>query len=42
MEFIFTASRNRGLTVLYVTHDEQLARAARRALRLQDRRIVAA
>ena len=28
MEFIFTASRERGLTVLYVTHDEQLARAA--------------
>jgi putative ABC transport system ATP-binding protein len=42
MEFIFTASRDRGLTVLYVTHDEQLARAAQRTLRLHDRRIVAA
>ena len=42
MEFIFAASRDRGLTVLYVTHDEQLARAAERALRLHDRRIVAA
>jgi len=42
MEFIFTASRDRGLTVLYVTHDEQLARAAQRALRLHDRRIVVA
>jgi len=42
MEVIFTASRDRGLTVLYVTHDEQLARAAQRALRLHDRRIVAA
>jgi len=42
MELIFTASRERGLTVLYVTHDEQLARRAQRVLRLQDRRIVAA
>ena len=42
MDFIFTASRERGLTVLYVTHDEQLARAAQRSLRLHDRRIVAA
>jgi putative ABC transport system ATP-binding protein len=42
MEFIFTASRERGLTVLYVTHDEQLARAAQHGLRLQDRRVVAA
>jgi len=42
MEFIFTASRERGLTVLYVTHDEQLAHRAQSALRLHDRRIVAA
>jgi putative ABC transport system ATP-binding protein len=42
MEFIFAASRERGLTVLYVTHDEQLARAAQHGLRLQDRRVVAA
>jgi putative ABC transport system ATP-binding protein len=42
MEFIFTASRERGLTVLYVTHDEELARAAQHGIRLQDRRVVAA
>lgn len=42
MDMIFTASRERNLTVLYVTHDEQLARAAQRALRLHDRRIVVA
>jgi putative ABC transport system ATP-binding protein len=42
MELIFTASRERGLTVLYVTHDEQLARAADHGLRLHDRRVVAA
>ena len=30
MEMIFTASRERNLTVLYVTHDEQLARQAHR------------
>jgi putative ABC transport system ATP-binding protein len=42
MEFIFTASRERGLTVLYVTHDEELARAAQHGLRLRDRRVVAA
>ncbi len=41
MGFIFTASRDRGLTVLYVTHDEELAGAAQRVLRLHDRRIVA-
>jgi predicted ABC-type transport system involved in lysophospholipase L1 biosynthesis ATPase subunit len=42
MEMIFTASRDRNLTVLYVTHDEQLARQAHRALRLTDRRVEAA
>jgi putative ABC transport system ATP-binding protein len=42
MEVIFAASRERGLTVLYVTHDEQLAHAAQHGLRLQDRRIVPA
>jgi putative ABC transport system ATP-binding protein len=42
MEFIFTASRERGLTVLYVTHDEELAREAQHSLRLRDRRVVAA
>jgi predicted ABC-type transport system involved in lysophospholipase L1 biosynthesis ATPase subunit len=41
MEMIFTASRDRNLTVLYVTHDEQLARQADRALRLTDRRVEA-
>jgi putative ABC transport system ATP-binding protein len=40
MEVIFAASRERGLTVLYVTHHEQLAHAAQHGLRLQDRRIV--
>jgi putative ABC transport system ATP-binding protein len=42
MEVIFGASRERGLTVLYVTHDEQLARGAAQRLRLRDRRIVVA
>jgi putative ABC transport system ATP-binding protein len=42
MEMIFSASRDRNLTVLYVTHDEQLARQAHRSLRLTDRRVVAA
>lgn len=41
MGMIFTASRERNLTVLYVTHDEQLAREAHRSLRLTDRRVVA-
>lgn len=41
MELIFTASRERGLTVLYVTHDEHLAQDAQHGLRLHDRRIVA-
>ena len=42
MGMIFTASRERNLTVLYVTHDEQLARQAHRSLRLTDRTVVAA
>jgi putative ABC transport system ATP-binding protein len=42
MGMIFTASRERNLTVLYVTHDEQLAQQAHRSLRLTDRRVVAA
>lgn len=42
MEMIFRASRDRNLTVLYVTHDEQLARQAHHSLRLADRRVVAA
>ena len=41
-ERIFAASRERDLTVLYVTHDEQLARRAQHSLRLADRRIVPA
>ena len=39
-EVVFAASRERGLAVLYVTHDEQLARQAQHALRLSDRRVV--
>jgi putative ABC transport system ATP-binding protein len=42
MELIFTTSRERDLTVLYVTHDEQLARQAQHSLRLADRRLVPA
>ncbi|HLM20481.1 MAG TPA: ABC transporter ATP-binding protein [Propionibacteriaceae bacterium] len=42
MEMIFKASRDRNLTVLYVTHDEQLASQAHRSLRLSNRRLVAA
>jgi putative ABC transport system ATP-binding protein len=42
MEMIFTASRERNVTVLYVTHDEQLARQAHRALRLTDHKVVPA
>ena len=38
-ERIFAASRERDLTVLYVTHDEQLARRAQHSLRLAHRRI---
>ena len=42
MEMIFKASRERNLTVLYVTHDEQLASQAHHSLRLADRRVVTA
>ena len=42
MEMIFTASRDRNLTVLYVTHDEQLARKAHSSLRLGNRKVVPA
>lgn len=42
MEMIFNASRERNLTILYVTHDEQLARQAHHSLRLADRRVVTA
>ena len=42
MEMIFTASQERNLTVLYVTHDEELARQAHRSLRLTDRQVVPA
>jgi putative ABC transport system ATP-binding protein len=42
MEMIFRSSRERNLTVLYVTHDEQLARQAHHSLRLADRRVIAA
>ena len=42
MDMIFTASRERNLTVLYVTHDEQLASQARRSLRLIDHKIIPA
>ena len=41
-DLVFAASRERDLAVLYVTHDEQLARKAQHALRLADRRVVAA
>jgi len=41
-ELIFAASCERDLAVLYVTHDEQLAREAQHPLRLADRRIVPA
>jgi putative ABC transport system ATP-binding protein len=39
-ELVFAASRERDLAVLYVTHDEQLARQAQHPLRLADRRVV--
>lgn len=41
-ELLFAASRGRDLTVLFVTHDEQLARDAQHSLRLADRRVVPA
>jgi putative ABC transport system ATP-binding protein len=39
---VFAATRERDLTVLYVTHDERLAREAQHCLRLADRRVVPA
>jgi predicted ABC-type transport system involved in lysophospholipase L1 biosynthesis ATPase subunit len=39
---IFRASADRRLTVLYVTHDDQLAGWAQRTLRLVEHRTVAA
>jgi putative ABC transport system ATP-binding protein len=42
MAMIFRASRERSLTVLYVTHDEQLARQAHRSLRLTGHKVVPA
>jgi putative ABC transport system ATP-binding protein len=42
MEMIFTASREQNLTVLYVTHDEQLASQAHHSLRLVDRKVAPA
>jgi len=42
IDMIFKASRERNLTVLYVTHDEQLASQARRSLRLIDHKIIPA
>jgi putative ABC transport system ATP-binding protein len=41
-ELVFAASRERDLAVLYVTHDERLARRAQHPLRLADRRVVPA
>ena len=42
MEVIFRAWRERGLTVLFVTHDGELAARAQRRLRLHDGAVVAA
>jgi putative ABC transport system ATP-binding protein len=36
MDIVFRASRERGLTVLFVTHNEELARRAEHQLRLED------
>jgi putative ABC transport system ATP-binding protein len=41
-ELVFSAARERDLAVLYVTHDEQLAREAKHPLRLAGRRVVPA
>jgi putative ABC transport system ATP-binding protein len=41
-KLVFAATRERDLTVLYVTHDERLAREAQHCLRLADRRVVPA
>ena len=42
MDMIFKASRERNLTVFYVTHDEQRARQADRLLRLTDHQVIPA
>jgi putative ABC transport system ATP-binding protein len=42
MEVILGASRERGLTVLFVTHDGEIAARAQRRLRLHDGRVLAA
>jgi predicted ABC-type transport system involved in lysophospholipase L1 biosynthesis ATPase subunit len=42
MEVIFGAWRERGLTVLFVTHDGELAGRAQRRLRLHDGQVLAA
>ena len=42
MEVIFGAWRDRGLTVLFVTHNAELAARAQRRLRLHDGEVVAA
>ena len=41
-ELVFTASRDRDVAVLYVAHDEQLARQAQHWLRLADRQVLPA
>ena len=41
-ELVFSAARERDLAVLYVTHDERLARQAKHPMRLADRRVVPA
>jgi putative ABC transport system ATP-binding protein len=41
-ERLFAASREHDLAVLFVTHNEQLARRAQRRLRIVDRRVVPA
>jgi putative ABC transport system ATP-binding protein len=42
MEVIFGAWRERGLTVLFVTHNGELAARAQHRLRLHDGRVLAA
>jgi predicted ABC-type transport system involved in lysophospholipase L1 biosynthesis ATPase subunit len=42
MEVIFDAWRERGLTILFVTHSGELARRAQRRLRLVDGAVLAA
>lgn len=42
IELLFSLQQQRGLAMLLVTHDEQLARQCDRVIRMQDGRIVAA